>query len=157
MVTGDIVPSDVRRRMMQAVRRAGTGPELIVRHAVQLLGVRCGGGSRKLPGSPDLVNLRRRWAIFVHGCFWHGHQNCKKTKGGADGRIPTSNQEFWSTKLAANRERDARKARELRRRGLRVLTIWECECRSAIRLESKLRRFFSLVSGPEPPRKVKAR
>lgn len=153
----DIVTSSVRRRMMQAVRRSGTAPEFAVRRTVRGLGVRWGHGTAKLPGSPDLVSRRHRWAIFVHGCFWHGHRNCKKTKGGVDGRIPASNRAFWSTKLAANRERDARKARELRRLGFRVLTIWECECRSAVRLERKLTRFFCVMHGPESPREVKSR
>ena len=143
--------------MMQAVRRSGTAPESVVRHTVRDLGVRWGHGAAKLPGAPDLVSLRHRWAIFVHGCFWHSHRNCKKTKGGADGRIPASNREFWATKLAANRERDARKARELRHLGFRVLTICECECRNVLRLERKLVRFFNVVPGPEPPRKVKSK
>ncbi|MBZ5637550.1 MAG: DNA mismatch endonuclease Vsr [Acidobacteriia bacterium] len=139
--------------MMQAVRRSGTEPELAVRRALARIGVRHRASSSRLPGTPDVVNLRRSWAIFVHGCFWHGHRNCLKTKGGAGGRIPVSNRSFWTSKIAANRERDSRKGSELRRRGFRVLTIWECQSRDSARLEKILIRFFTEITGPEPPRK----
>src|SRR5262245_59277856 len=143
----DLESIATRSRIMRAVRQRGTDVELRVRRAVNALRIRWGANAASLPGSPDLANVRRRWAIFVHGCFWHGHRNCQKTKGGANGRIPASNRGFWSAKLSANRERDARKARELRCLGFRVLTIWECESRDSVRLERKLRRFFSMVPG----------
>ena len=115
--------------MMRSVRQRDTVPEIRVRQLVSQLGYRYRLNRRDLPGSPDLSNETRGWAIFVHGCFWHGHRNCKKTKGGRSGRVPAKNSSFWSEKLAANRARDARKSRELRRAGFRVLTIWECELR----------------------------
>lgn len=152
-MSADIVSRAVRRRMMQAVRQRGTRPEIIVLRALARIGVPHRSGSAKLPGTPDFVNSSRKWAIFVHGCFWHGHRNCRKTRGGPSGRIPVSNRTFWAAKIAANRARDARKGRQLRRQGFRVLTIWECQTLDSARLEPILGRFFSIQVGPEPPRK----
>ncbi|MFZ4733440.1 MAG: very short patch repair endonuclease [Pirellulales bacterium] len=140
----DIVTAAKRREMMQAVRRSGTDIELIVRRAVFALGHRGRANAPSLQGRPDLANQRAKWAIFVHGCFWHGHRNCRTTKGGPQGRIPVRNGGFWEAKIASNRERDARKAKELRRLGFRVLTLWECDVRDAARLGRKLERFLGL-------------
>ncbi len=137
---------------MQSVRQKGTRLELTVREATRQYGVRYRLNARELPGSPDLSNQTRRWAIFVHGCFWHGHPNCRKTKGGAGGRIPVSNRTFWATKIEDNRRRDARKVRGLRARGLRVLTLWECQVLDPRRLDRILSRFFATLSGSAPPR-----
>lgn len=138
----DIVSRVKRREMMRAVRRDGTPAEVAVRAMVSRLGHRFRSNSPSLPGRPDLSNRARNWAIFVHGCFWHGHRNCRKTKGGAIGRIPYTNSGFWAAKIAGNRGRDERKARELRRLGFRVLTVWECELRNFDRLERKLADFL---------------
>jgi DNA mismatch endonuclease (patch repair protein) len=74
-----------------------------------------------LPGRPDLVFRRLRSVVFVHGCFWHQHRNCRLAAR------PRSNTAFWSTKLASNVERDGRNRRELTRRGWRVFVVWECQ------------------------------
>ena len=95
-----------------------------------------------LPGHPDFANRTRGWAIFVHGCFWHGHRNCRKTKGGKSGRVPATNVKFWAQKIDANRERDARKERELREFGLRVLVVWECELREREKICRSLVQFL---------------
>lgn len=142
-MVGDIVPRDVRSKMMRAVRQHGTGPEIEVRKVLRALGSSFRTCNRDLPGSPDIANRRRRWAIFVHGCFWHGHQNCAKTKGGMSGRIPASNRLFWEEKIRGNRIRDRRKCRELRNRGFRVLTIWECELRDVAKVKYKIGRFLA--------------
>ena len=142
-MAGDIVPTAKRRQMMQAVRRHGTGIEIAVRRAVTRLGHRSRANAATLPGRPDLSNQREKWAIFVHGCFWHGHRNCRRTKGGKAGRIPVANNAFWEEKISTNRIRDARKAQELRRIGYRVLTVWECDVKNAVRLERKLTAFFT--------------
>jgi DNA mismatch endonuclease (patch repair protein) len=142
-LAGDIVPTAKRRQMMQAVRRHGTDIEIAVRRAVTRLGQRSRANAATLPGRPDLSNQREKWAIFVHGCFWHGHRNCRKTKGGEAGRIPVANKTFWEEKISTNRTRDARMAQELRRIGYRVLTVWECDVKNAVRLERKLTAFFT--------------
>jgi DNA mismatch endonuclease (patch repair protein) len=148
-MTTDIVSSVKRRQMMQAVRRHGTDIEIAVRLAVTRLGHHARANAATLPGRPDLSNQREKWAIFVHGCFWHGHRNCRKTKGGGAGRIPVANKTFWEEKISTNRTRDARKAQELRRIGYRVLTVWECDVKNAVRLERKLTAFFTARTASE--------
>lgn len=74
-----------------------------------------------LPGTPDLVNRRRGWAVFVHGCYWHGHLGCKRAT------VPKRNAEFWTEKIAANRRRDEAKIAALRALGFEVFVVWECE------------------------------
>ena len=139
----DIVSPEKRRSMMQAVRQKQTGIELEVARIVRSLGHRAKANASTLLGRPDLSNQRGKWAIFVHGCFWHGHADCLKTKGGKSGRIPASNRRFWAAKIAGNRSRDAIKATALRTSGFRLLTVWECEVRDKPRLTRKLVRFFA--------------
>lgn len=105
---------------MKRVRRANTTPEMRLRKALHRQGLRYVVGDRRLPGTPDLVFPKYRVVLFVHGCFWHGH-HCRQ------GRSPTSNQDYWTPKIQANRERDVRKQQRLKELGWRVLTVWECE------------------------------
>lgn len=143
---GDIVSKAKRSEMMRAVGQRNTRPEQAIREVLRGLGVHYRRNHGGLPGRPDFANRTRGWAIFVHGCFWHGHRNCKKTKGGRSGRVPGTNTEFWADKIEANRERDARKAAQLSDLGLRVLTIWECELRDRKALGWKLGRFLDRSS-----------
>lgn len=140
----DIVSTAKRSQMMRAVRQRRTRPERAVQAILRDLGVHYRLNHTGLPGRPDFANRSRGWAMFVHGCFWHGHRNCPKTKGGASGRVPVTNANWWEKKIRANRERDARKERNLRDLGLRVLTVWECELRAAAELRRKLLRFLDL-------------
>ena len=89
-----------------------------------------------LPGKPDLANKRRRWAVFVHGCFWHSHSGCKLASS------PKTNTDYWTEKLRGNRERDAAKIGELIALGFRVLVIWECEVRDGNQMNDSLHAFF---------------
>src|SRR5574340_1207838 len=117
-------PSNARRRLMASVRRKHNAPELAVRRRLHGAGFRYRLESADLPGTPDLVFRVLRVAVFVHGCFWHGH-DC------AHGRVVArSNTAYWNAKLAANRARDARKSDERRRLGWCVIEIWECRIRS---------------------------
>jgi DNA mismatch endonuclease (patch repair protein) len=122
---------------MARVCSKNTRPELIVRKLVFGLGYRYRLHARDLPGCPDLVFRPRRKVIFVHGCFWHCHQdqNC------ALARMPKSRLDFWGPKLEGNRERDEKNRRTLHREGWKVLTIWECELKSG-RLETRIKRFL---------------
>jgi DNA mismatch endonuclease Vsr len=88
-----------------------------------------------LPGRPDIVFRKRRCAVFVNGCFWHGHE-CPR------GTLPSSNADFWQQKIAKNRERDERVLSKLKTAGWRVLTVWQCEIKNEARLERRLRRFL---------------
>jgi len=81
-----------------------------------------------------MANRAQGWAVFVHGCFWHGHPSCRLATS------PKTNRAFWTEKIAANRKRDARKVAALRAAGLRVLTVWQCETRDEGRLCARLRR-----------------
>jgi DNA mismatch endonuclease (patch repair protein) len=122
-----------RRRIMQAVRTRDTGPERTVRRIVYSLGHRYRLNVKALPGCPDLVFGRRKQAIFVHGCFWHGH-------GCAKGKAPKSRLEYWAPK------RDAIQVCALEKLGWSVLTVWQCETRDPEALTAKLRRFLSRAS-----------
>lgn len=125
---------------MQRVKQKNTAPEKIVRSLLHRLGYRFRIHRKDLPGTPDIVLPSRRVAIFVHGCFWHGH-DCRR------GRAPSSNLEYWGPKLASNRERDSRKAAALAAAGWRVVVVWQCELDDEFAL---VRRLSSLlVTGAE--------
>jgi DNA mismatch endonuclease (patch repair protein) len=108
---------------MARVRRAGTDPEIQVRRYLSSLGIRYRTRNRDLPGAPDLANRSKKWAVFVHGCFWHQHEDCKSAT------IPKTNQSFWRAKFSANRIRDARACQLLENMGYSVKIIWECQTR----------------------------
>lgn len=130
-----------RRRIMQAVRTKDTGPEWTVRRWLHSRGYRYRLHPKNLPGRPDIVLPGKRLAIFVHGCFWHGH-GCSK------GKAPKSRLEYWAPKLEANRARDARKARELGEFGWRVLTIWQCEVNDEVALSDALSPALNFEENP---------
>ena len=119
----DHVSSPVRSKIMTSVRTKGTAPELIVRGCLYSAGYRYRLHQKRLPGNPDIVLRRFKTAIFVHGCFWHGHQ-CPR------GKRPTSNVEFWSHKLDGNIARDKRVQKELTDLGWNVVIIWSCSVAS---------------------------
>lgn len=108
-----------RSDLMKRVRRTDTDDELFVRKQLFRAGFRFRKNVKDLPGSPDIVLAKYKMVVFVNGCFWHGHE-C------ALGRLPTSNAGFWSSKIAANSERDGRKADALRNLGYEVHTVWRC-------------------------------
>jgi DNA mismatch endonuclease, patch repair protein len=118
---------------MSRIRQKGTSPELAVRRAAATLGLRYTTNNKDLPGSPDLANRSRRWAIFVHGCYWHRHQGCYKAT------TPRTNTEFWLNKFFRNVERDHAAQAALRRAGYRVLTLWQCELDGDRNVSGKLK------------------
>ena len=127
---------EVRRRTMQAVKSENTGPELAVRRLAHRMGYRFRLHRKDLPGKPDLVFPRRRKAIFVHGCFWHGH-GCVR---GA--RVPVQNRAYWTKKIATNKARDEDVREALTAAGWQVVVLWECEIRDQERLERHIRKFL---------------
>lgn len=130
-------PADPKRSALMArVRRKGTSSELVVSKELRALGVRYRKNVKALPGSPDFANRAKSWAVFVHGCFWHQHRGCSRAT------IPKSNQAFWCQKFAANKARDARSIRALRRIGFNVTVVWECEAVKPERLRRKLSQIF---------------
>jgi DNA mismatch endonuclease (patch repair protein) len=109
-----------------------------VRRIAHALGLRYRLHRRDLPGKPDLTFSKHRIALFVHGCFWHRHPDCRKASD------PKSREEYWQAKFSANIERDARVAEELTGLGWRVATIWECETKSPEQIATTLREIFGL-------------
>ncbi|CAM3601385.1 very short patch repair endonuclease [Agrobacterium radiobacter] len=115
----DIVPAHVRSRMMSGIRGKDTKPELLVRKALHAAGFRYRLHERTLPGKPDMVFPKYSAVVFVHGCFWHGH-DCHLF------RMPSTRTEFWQAKISGNVARDVRATALLRETGWRVGTVWEC-------------------------------
>ncbi|HXP78802.1 MAG TPA: very short patch repair endonuclease [Verrucomicrobiae bacterium] len=128
------VPSQ-RSEIMRRVRSSGTQPEIIVRKILRGMGIKYRSCPRSLPGKPDLVIATQQKAIFVHGCFWHGH-HCD------GGKLPKSNRTYWRSKQAKNALRDSRNTRTLRSKGWKLMVVWECQTRGSKRLESRLARFL---------------
>lgn len=137
-MTTDVFSPEKRSAVMRRVKGRDTGPEMTVRRALRRLGVGYRLGGCGLPGRPDVVMNGRRAAIFVHGCFWHGH-DCAR---GA--REPKANADYWRAKIARNRNRDRAADAALKADGWRVLTLWECDLRDAEALRSRLTSFLGL-------------
>lgn len=123
----DIVDRATRSRMMSGIRGKDTRIEVAVRKALFARGFRYLVNDRRLPGKPDMVFPKHHAVVFVHGCYWHGH-DCTLF------RLPSSNREFWETKIGANRTRDGRTLQALRDLGWRVAVVWECALRGQGRL-----------------------
>lgn len=126
-----------RSRVMRAVKSKDTKPEMTVRRLIYSLGYRYRLHVRTLPGNPDLVFPGRRKVIFVHGCFWHGH-DCSRGS-----RFPKTNQSYWRQKLSRNQERDKIHKAELELLGWHTLTIWECELKEPRKLAPQIEEFLS--------------
>ena len=132
----DVFTKEKRREIMASVKSRDTKPEKIVRSLVHRMGFRFSLHRKDLPGKPDIVLPRHKKVIFVHGCYWHGHANCRKAT------IPASNTAFWAEKIAKNKLRDAKAKRQLRRTDWRVLIVWECEIVRSEKLLRKLNKFL---------------
>jgi len=128
----DVFTPEQRSAVMRRVKAKDTAPEMKVRRALTRLGARYRLHRKDLPGAPDIVMPGRKLAIFVHGCFWHGH-DCAR---GA--RVPKQNRDYWLAKVARNRERDAASRGALEAAGWRVLVLWECGLRDPSALEASL-------------------
>ncbi len=127
----DVYSAEKRSAVMRRVKSSATKPELAVRRLIWSLGGRYRLNRADLPGKPDIVLSGRRLAIFVHGCFWHGH-DCAR---GA--RVPKANRAYWIGKVARNRERDAAARAALAAAGWRVETVWECELKDLAALAKR--------------------
>jgi len=132
----DVFTKEKRHEIMASVKGRDTKPERIVRSFVHRMGFRFSLHRKDLPGKPDIVLPRYGKVIFVHGCFWHAHTNCRKAT------IPATNTKFWMEKIAKNKLRDAKTKRQLRRDGWQVLVVWECEIARTEKLLRKLNKFL---------------
>ena len=133
----DIVSQKTRSRMMAGIRHKDTKPEMLVRKHLHSLGFRYRLHRRVGKTRPDLVLPRWNTSIFVHGCYWHRHQDCKLASE------PKSNTAFWKNKFSQNVERDMRNVEELRSLGWSVGIIWECSVRNGKFMEAKLRELIT--------------
>lgn len=127
----DRLTTEARSANMRAVRRKDTAPEMAVRRLLHATGYRYRLHAKKLPGSPDIVFPGRLKVIFVHGCFWHGH-DCRA------GQRPQSREDFWYPKIAKNQQRDAVALGALANLGWQTLCVWECETADREKLKAKL-------------------
>lgn len=120
----DIWDKKKRSAVMSKIGSKDTKPEWIVRRYLFSHGYRYRKNVKCLPGSPDIVLRKYNIAIFIHGCFWHGH---------TDGHIPKSNKEFWENKIIRNKQRDEENKEKLKKLGWKVMTIWECQLKPSVK------------------------
>lgn len=133
---------DQRRKIMAAIRGRDTKPELTVRSLLHVMGYRFKVNERRFGFRPDVLFTARRKVIFIHGCFWHGHDH-------ATHRTPRTRSDFWQAKLAANRARDRRALEAFSAQDWESLVIWECEISNAVHLAGRLKAFLGPVRWPK--------
>lgn len=117
----DVHTPEQRHKNMAAIHSSSTKPELKLRRALWSLGFRYRINEKHLPGKPDIVLPKYRTVIFIHGCFWHGHKDCRYYT------VPKTNTEFWTAKVTRNKQRDQEVWRQLEAKGWYVIIVWECE------------------------------
>lgn len=143
----DVMTPEQRSRCMAAVKGKDTKPEIIVRRYLFSKGLRFRIHVRNLAGCPDIVLPKYKTVIFVNGCFWHGHKDCKYS------HLPKSNEFFWEQKIKRNRARDIANEFELRTQGWKVIVIWECEIKKVSDRQTVLENLYrKITSAPAPYR-----
>lgn len=140
IIVADIKTPEQRSRNMAAIKGKNTKPEMIVRKYLFSHGLRYRVNNRKLPGSPDIVLKKYKTVVFIDGCFWHGHKDCKYF------RLPKSNVDFWRHKIAMNIARDYANNVDLKLAGWRVIRIWECKIRTKARREECLSQLYARIT-----------
>ncbi|MBS8275695.1 DNA mismatch endonuclease Vsr [Thalassospira tepidiphila] len=148
----DVVSQAKRSEMMSGIRATDTKPEMMLRKALHARGFRYRLYDKRLPGKPDIVLPKYNAVIFVHGCFWHGH-DCHLFK------MPQTRTEFWREKIEGNRTRDARNRKLLLDAGWRVADVWECAVKGKLRLVNSevLVRLVSWINGENPEMEVRGK
>ena len=126
----DVLTQEQRHRNMAAIRSTSTKPELKLRHELWRQGFRYRVNDKRLPGKPDMVLPKYNTVIFIHGCFWHGHKECKNYS------IPQTNTLFWKEKITKNQVRDQEVWRLLEARGWSVIIVWECQLKKSVFTET---------------------
>jgi DNA mismatch endonuclease (patch repair protein) len=148
----DVFDSAKRSAVMAKVKSRDTKPELLLRRILTDLGARYRLHRKDLPGSPDVAMPGRRLAVFVHGCFWHGH-DCARGS-----RVPKANRDYWLAKVARNKARDARNLTDLAAAGWRVETVWECQMKDRDTLKERLAMLLGETSrSASDPQRASAR
>lgn len=136
----DVFDRKKRSQIMASIRGSGTSIERSLSRRLRELGINPRCHQKNLPGSPDFVLYRQKVVIFTNGCFWHGHQKCKRAV------LPTTNRAFWESKVSKNIRRDRKQPRLLRKMGWRVITFWSCKKISVQNLTARLRRVGVKIS-----------
>ena len=137
----DVFTPEKRSAVMSRVKNRDTAPEILVRSLLHRMGYRFRLQVKDLPGTPDIVLPKYRSVIFVHGCFWHGHEGCPRSQR------PQANAEFWNEKIGKNMARDEKAQDDLRAIGWRVLIVWQCRTRKTDELRQTLEEFLTGAKG----------
>ena len=132
----DSFSKEVRSQIMRCVKSKNTTPELLVRKMTYQMGFRYRLHRKDIPGSPDLAFIKRKKVIFVHGCFWHGHERCKRAT------LPQTNHDYWESKIKRNSDRDSSNLLKLEAMGWSSLIIWECELKEVEKVKLKIKCFL---------------
>lgn len=135
----DIYTRDKRSDIMSKISGKETKPEILVRKYLFSQGFRYGKNVKDLPGRPDIVLPKYKTLIFVHGCFWHGHKNCKAAK------LPETRKQFWKKKISGNMNRDKKNIKELKQSGWNVITVWQCQIKSKARQKKTLTNIVNKI------------
>jgi DNA mismatch endonuclease (patch repair protein) len=130
-----------RSKIMRAVRSSGTSPEKTCEHLMQIARIRYRKHPKNLPGHPDFILPNVGVAVFVHGCFWHGHKGCEHSS------LPSSNVKYWTEKIGRNQRRDRRVLRWLRKAGWRTAVLWECKLWNSESITRRLLKLSQPLSG----------
>jgi DNA mismatch endonuclease (patch repair protein) len=137
----DSLTKSARSALMAKIKAKNTRPEMIVRKFLFSKGFRYRIHDKRYPGSPDIVLPKYRTAIFIHGCFWHGHEDCRAA------RLPTTNVEYWQKKIEENNERDRKKIESLEHDGWKVIVVWECRIKNKQKRAIELENIFDAILG----------
>lgn len=121
---------------MSRIRSKNTKPELLVRRILSKYGIRCRLNSSKLPGKPDILIPSKKSVIFINGCFWHQHKDCKKKT------MPKTNKDYWSAKLQRNVDKQKQDIINLRKHKIKVLIVWECQVKNDTLLNKRVIKFL---------------
>ena len=136
MLMADKYSKSKRSEIMASVKSQRTGPEEAVAKMLREGKIRYRRNVKSLPGKPDFVIRSANTIVFVHGCFWHGHENCKYAN------LPKSNKKFWEKKVVTNKRRDDRVCRQLRKAGWHIITVWQCRLKKPDQVRRRLRRIL---------------
>ena len=136
----DVHSKVTRSYNMSQIKATNTKPELLVRKFLHANGFRYKLHDKKLPGRPDIVLPKYKTILFIHGCFWHGHTNCKYYV------IPKTRTDWWLTKINTNKTNDAKALKALRKEGWKIITVWECDLKTAKREKTLLKLVKNILA-----------
>lgn len=140
----DKFTKEKRSEIMSNIRGKATSIEVVVRKFIFAHGLRYRKNVKKLPGTPDIVLSKYQTVLFIHGCFWHGHSNCTKSK------LPESRHDFWTNKIGRNKIRDRHNIKKLKLEGWNVIVIWQCQIKNKALQEKQLTQVIRKIKNSNP-------